>query len=141
MCVRAYGIVGGLGCFVTMSRLDLVRSYSELSTYVQFQVPGQPHREGASSEHVLHDLRETWNKPITYTCGSRRKNELWGGGSTLIGQATQTPDDHTVAQAHFDFERWIHFLEKSPTRKSLSFDLLSSICRSLPGSPRGSVFS
>ena len=46
---RYQGIVGSLGYLVTMTRRDLVWSYSELSKYVQF--PGQSHVEAA--EHVL----------------------------------------------------------------------------------------
>ena len=57
-----------------MTRPDLAWSYSELSKYVQF--PVKSHMEAA--EHVLRYLRAAWNETITYTCGSRRVNELWG---------------------------------------------------------------
>ena len=71
---RYHGIVGSLGYLVTMTRPDLAWSYSELSKYVQF--PGQSHMEAA--EHVLRYLRASWNETITYTCGCRHVNELWG---------------------------------------------------------------
>jgi len=68
------GIVGSVGYLVTMTRPDLVWSYSEISKYVQ--LPGQPHMEAA--EHVLRYIQHTWNETVTDTRGSRRINELWG---------------------------------------------------------------
>jgi len=74
---RYRGIVDSLGYLVTMTRPDLVWSYSELNKYVQF--PGKSHMDAA--EHVLRYLRArraTWDETITYTRGSRRVHELWG---------------------------------------------------------------
>jgi len=46
---RYHGIVGSLGCLVTMTRPDLAWAFSEVSNYVQF--PGKNHMLAA--EHVL----------------------------------------------------------------------------------------
>jgi len=46
---RYRGIVGSLGCLVTMTRPDLAWAYFKLSNYVQF--PGKNHMLAA--EHVL----------------------------------------------------------------------------------------
>ena len=59
---------------VTITCLDLVWSYSELSKYVQF--PGIAHMK--ATEHVLQHLYDTWNESITYTRGYRNPIELWG---------------------------------------------------------------
>ena len=71
---RYRDIVGSLGYLVTISRPDLAWSYSESSKSVQFL--GKSHMEAA--EHVLRNLRATWNETITHTRRSRRVNELWG---------------------------------------------------------------
>jgi len=76
---RYGGLVGSLGCFVTMTRLlvDLAWAYSELSKYVQF--PGENHM--LATEHVLSYLRGTGN-PSQTICYSRDSHEnsnvLWG---------------------------------------------------------------
>jgi len=56
-----------------MTRPDFAWSYSEHSKYVQFS--GIAHIEAA--EHVLRNLRDTWNESITYIRGSWNPNELW----------------------------------------------------------------
>ena len=85
-------IVGSLGYLVTMTRPNLVWSYSELMKYVQFT--GQPHMEAA--EQVLRYLRDTWNETINYTRGSRRINESWWWVDA-DWVATQTPVGLTQA--------------------------------------------
>jgi len=74
-----------------MTRPDLAWSYSELSKYVQF--PVKSHMEAA--EHVLRYLRAAWNETITYTCGSRRVNELWGWVDADWAGDTDTSRSHT----------------------------------------------
>ena len=76
---RYRGIVGSLGYLVTMTRPDLAWSYSKLSKHVQF--PGQTHMDAA--DHVLRYLQDTWDETITYTRGTRRKNE--GMGKRRLG--------------------------------------------------------
>ena len=67
-------IVGSLGYLVTMTRPNLAWSYSELSKYVQFS--GETHMDAA--DNVFRYLHDTWDETITHTCGTRRKNGLWG---------------------------------------------------------------
>jgi len=88
---RYRGIVGSLGYLVTMTRLDLAWSYSELSKCDQFL--GQSHKEAV--EHVLLYLRATWNETITYTRGSRHVNELWGWVDADWAGYTDTRQSHT----------------------------------------------
>jgi len=72
---RYRDIVGSLGYLVTMSRLDLAWAYPDLSKYVQF--PGENHMLAA--EHVLSDLRGTWNQMIRYSRDSHENPKvLWG---------------------------------------------------------------
>jgi len=72
---RYRGIVGSLGCLVTMTRPDIAWVYSELSKYVQF--PEKNHILAA--EHILCYLRGTWNQTIRYSRDSHKNpNILWG---------------------------------------------------------------
>ena len=88
---RYQGIVGSLGCLVTMTRPDLAWSYSKLSKYVEF--PGQTNMDAAN--HVLRYLQDTWNETITYTCGTRRKNELQEWVDVDWAGDTDTRRSHT----------------------------------------------
>ena len=74
-----------------MTRPDLSWPYFEISKYLQF--PGIAHMEVA--EHVLQYLRDTWNESITYTCGSRNPNELWGWVDADWAGDTDTRRSHT----------------------------------------------
>jgi len=74
-----------------MTRPALAWSYSDLSKHVQF--PRQTHVDAAG--HVLRYLRDTWDETITYTRGTRRKNELRGWEDEDWACDTDTGRSHT----------------------------------------------
>ena len=77
---------------MTMSRLDLAWAYPDLSKYVQF--PGENHMLAA--EHVLSDLRGTWNQMIRYSRDSHESpNVLWGWMDANWAGDTDTQRSHT----------------------------------------------
>jgi len=88
---RYCSIVRSLDHLFTVTHLDLAWTYSELSKYVWFR--SIAHMEAA--EHVLRYLHDTWDESITYTCRSRKPNELCGWVDANWASDTDTCCPHT----------------------------------------------
>ena len=90
--LRYRDIVDSLGYLVNMTCPDLVFAYSEFNKYIQSPVLPQMH----VAEHVLHYLRDTFDKSLKFSRDTPLVDTIWGWVDSDWTGDTDTHRSHSV---------------------------------------------